>query len=82
VRAGGAVARPPREAVALRVAVSLLAGIGLAVAHGVAEGGPPDVSQLPGALLARGILAGTETLSALAGFLVLGRWLGIRAARD
>ena len=62
--------------------VSLMAGLALAAAHGVAEGGPPDLAQLPGAVLAGAILAGTETFSALVGFLVLGRWLGVRAARD
>lgn len=62
-------------------AVSLIAGLALAGAHGLAEGGPPDLAHLPRAVLAGVILGGTEALAALGGFLVLGRWLGIRPAR-
>jgi hypothetical protein len=61
--------------------VSLAAGLALAAAHGVGEGGVPGLADLPRAILAGAILAGAETLSALAGFLVLGRWLGLRPAR-
>jgi hypothetical protein len=63
-------------------AVSLAAGLALAAGHGMGEGGPPDLAHLPRAVLAGSILAGVETLSALCGFLVLGRCLGLRAARD
>jgi HAAS domain-containing protein len=62
-------------------AVGLVAGLALAVAHGVGDGGLPDLAHLPRAAVAGVILAGAETFSTLAGFLVLGRWLGIRPAR-
>jgi len=62
-------------------AMSLGAGFALAAAHGAGEGGLPDLAHLPRAILAGAILGGAETLFALGGFLVLGRWLGIRPAR-
>ena len=69
----------PRRPWRFALAVSLVSGLGLAAAHGVTDGGPPDLAHLPGAVLAGAILAVAETLSSFVGFLVLGRWLGIRA---
>lgn len=59
------------------VAVAAAAGLALAAAHAVAEGAPTG-GHLGGWLLAGITIAGVEVTAALAGFAVLGRWLGIR----
>ncbi len=59
------------------LAVSVLAGIAWAIAHGVGEG-PPDMGQLPRVLLAGGLIASIEAVCSLAGYLLLGRFLAIR----
>jgi hypothetical protein len=67
------LARRPWRAATLTAAA---AGLALAGAHGLAEGPP---SELTRGLLAGGLLAVIEAMLALAGFAVLGRFLGLRA---
>jgi hypothetical protein len=50
------------------------AGFGVALGHAVGEG----VTRVGPALAAGGVLLAVEAVAALAGFAVLGRWLGLR----
>lgn len=57
--------------------VSIVAGLAVAVGHGVGEGATTD--HLPKQLLAGGLIASIEAAAALLGFAVLGRYLGLRS---
>jgi hypothetical protein len=61
--------------------VALAAGLALAAAHAVGEGGPPSLHELPVALLAGLLIVAIEGGAVLLGFLVLGGFLGIRGSR-
>jgi hypothetical protein len=56
--------------------IAALAGLALAAGHGLMEGVNPR--HITGAVVAGVLIATIEALSALAGFAVLGRFLGIR----
>jgi hypothetical protein len=58
---------------------AIAAGLGLALGHGIGEGGPPPLRDLSRALLAGSILLSAECAAVLLSFVALGRFLGIRA---
>ncbi len=58
--------------------VALAAGLALALAHGVGEGGLPPVHRLPLAVLASLVIGTIEGSAVLVSYLALGRYLGIR----
>jgi hypothetical protein len=62
--------------------VALAAGVALAAAHAVGEGGAPSLHELPVALLAGLLIVAIEGGAVLVGFLVLGGFLGIRGSRS
>ena len=70
---------PTRHPWRFAIAVSSAAGLALATAHGVAEGVSTHHPLAP--VFAGGLIATIEALSALAGFAVLGRFLGLRPRR-
>jgi hypothetical protein len=69
--------QPWRFAMCVAVCAGLAAGAG----HGVTDGGLPTLSQLPLAVTGTLIIASMEASAALAGYLLLGRFLGIRRKR-
>jgi hypothetical protein len=69
---------PRRHPWRFAAGVSIVAGVALAVGHGLSEGGVP-VHHVLRALDAGAIIACVEALAALLGFAVLGRYLGLRS---
>jgi hypothetical protein len=58
--------------------VALASGLALGLAHGIGEGGPPRISQLPMAVLAGLLITSVEAGAVLMSFVAFGRYLGIR----
>jgi hypothetical protein len=56
------------------------AGVAIAGAHGLSEGGF-SVHHVAREMYAAAILVGTEAFAALIGFALLGRYLGLRSDR-
>jgi hypothetical protein len=62
------------------VGVAVCAGLAAGVGHGVTDGGLPTLSQLPLAVAGTLIIASMEAVAALAGYVLLGGFLGLRPA--